>query len=135
MQIKSWHISLVGNIPIIGFFLWLILQDIGNRSNIPIGGISLFIIFIYFMILLLPVLLLKSKNETVNKIGGFVSLLYGVLAGILFIMSFAIFFDNFNVLVESFYGLNTETFVFGIILFFSMLAFFLAGIYYFWKKI
>lgn len=112
MQIKSWQVVLAGNIPIIGSLLWLILQEFENRSFTSLEAVTtLFAIFFYFIAFLLPILLLKSRKEKINKIGGLISIFYGI--GILFIK-----------------GITLE-----IISFFSILGFLVAGIHYFWKKV
>lgn len=126
MQIKSWQIALIGNIPAISFLSWPILQDM--------SAITVFVIFILLIVLLFPVLLLKSKNETIRRFGGVASFVYGILAAIL-LFKYSMFYPGIlDISLKSLYALNESTVVFGIIPFFTMFGYIIASIYYFWKR-
>lgn len=79
-NIKSWQIAAAGLIPTAIFaFIFIILVGFGGGGNVAFGYLLSIIAIVVSGIFSLPVLCLKSKNNTAKKIGAACSIFFGIL--------------------------------------------------------
>lgn len=123
MHIKSWQIALAGNIPFLGMILIMLFLVIKNGYDRNTFSILIAIIF-GSVVVLTPIMLLKCKNQIMNKIGGLISIFVGLLL-ILYMLN--IFSHATGPDLTSDDLLNITA----LIPFLSAIAFLMAGVNYF----
>lgn len=81
MQIKSWHIALLGFIPFV-IYIYFALSKYGSQDGVfTLLSFSIFIIFLFLLGNL------ASSNEKYKKDGAIVSIIIGII-GVIFIPFF-----------------------------------------------
>ncbi len=126
MQIKSWQIALLGSIPFLSMIILNLLFIVTNGYDRNTSS-NLILMFILFIIILIPILFLKNKSLRMNKIGALASIILGLLL-ITYLLNLFLHATGPDLVLGDL--INFTVFIF----FFSAIIFLIAGIYYFKKE-